>query len=161
MTIWPLQAREGYYFNASINDITQRKEAEKSTQQANARLIKLVGELEARKREMFLLSEMGELLQTCRTLQEADGVVGEYIRQLFPEESGAFYLLAASRNLVEKTSSWGSAAPETRFFAPDECWALRRGQIHKVQGASGLTCHHTQRTSEPATLPLYSDAGPE
>jgi len=147
MTIWPLRAKGVYYFNAFVNDISNRKQAERTMEQANVKLTELVGELEARKREMSLLSEMGELLQTCRTLQEADGVIAPFLRKLFPTESGALYILASSRNIVERNSVWGSSPPEARVFPPDECWALRRGQLHRVEGRSGIACRHVTPSS--------------
>ncbi|WDT76863.1 MAG: GGDEF domain-containing protein [Candidatus Manganitrophus sp.] len=115
-------------------------------------MTELVGELEARKREMSLLSEMGELLQTCRTLQEADGVISQFLRQLFPAESGALYILMPSRNMVERNSVWGDFPPPVRVFPPDECWALRRGQIHRAEGKAGIVCRHAAPSSSAATL---------
>ncbi|HUK56955.1 MAG TPA: PAS domain S-box protein, partial [Nitrospiria bacterium] len=53
-------------------DITERKRTENEMRGTNSKLTALVDELEARKREMSLLNEMGNLLQTCRSLQEAN-----------------------------------------------------------------------------------------
>jgi diguanylate cyclase (GGDEF)-like protein len=127
-------------------DITDRKRAENEVRQTNTKLTALVEELEVHKQEMTLLSEMGELLQTCGTLQEASSVIAKSLRQLFLTESGALYLLMASRNLVERTAVWGATPPEERLFPPDECWALRRGQVHSVEDVgTGLVCKHVQQ----------------
>lgn len=127
-------------------DITERKRAENEVKQTNAKLTDLVVDLEARKREMSLLSEMGDLLQTCRTLQEANDVILRSLRHLFPTESGALYMLMASRNLVERTVTWGSSPPEEHLFPPDDCWALRKGQVHRVDDSdSGLICPHVKQ----------------
>jgi CHASE3 domain sensor protein len=47
-----------------FNDVTERKRAEAVKSQANSRLTSLVEALEESKREMTVLSDMGELLQT-------------------------------------------------------------------------------------------------
>jgi diguanylate cyclase len=40
-------------------------------------------------------------------------------------------------------ASWGEPAVAERFFAPKDCWALRRGRIHLREGESGvLSCAH-------------------
>ncbi|HUK56864.1 MAG TPA: sensor domain-containing diguanylate cyclase, partial [Nitrospiria bacterium] len=73
-------------------------------------------------------------------------VILRSIRHLFPIESGALYMLMASRNLVERTVAWGSSPPEERLFPPQDCWALRKGQIHRVDDSdSGLICPHVKQ----------------
>lgn len=120
----------------SINDITARKQAEE-------KLAATVTELEQHYREIKLLSEMGDLLQSCQTIVEASTVVAHFAQKLFPNQPGALYLIAASRNLVETVATWGESLPQDCVFTPDDCWALRRGQIHRVADVrSGLLCRH-------------------
>ena len=93
----------------------------------------LVSELELRTQQMALLNEMGGLLECCATTQEASAVVSRSVQKLFPEaSSGTLYLFRSSRNLVETAVSWSSssASLSEAQFAPDDCWALRRGQSH-------------------------------
>jgi diguanylate cyclase (GGDEF)-like protein len=53
---------------------------------------------------------------------------------------------------VEAVAVWGTP-PGERFFAADECWALRRGRVHLVQDPQlGLICKHMQRPTESAHL---------
>ena len=99
-------------------------------------------EMEARAREINLLNEMGELLLACRTLDEAYTVITQLAGKLFPEAAGALCVISPSRNLVEAVVTWGEAQV-TPVFAPDECWALRRGRIHAVtSGQAGMICRH-------------------
>ena len=63
-------------------------QTEAALQETNRRLAGWVSELEERRREIALLSEMGDLLRACRSVEEAYGVVEPMARQLFPEESG-------------------------------------------------------------------------
>ncbi|MEK7786090.1 MAG: PAS domain S-box protein, partial [Chloroflexota bacterium] len=123
----------------SIIDITARKQAEE-------KLAVKVAELEQRNNENTLLNEMGDLLQSSHTVEEASAVVSQFARQLFPHQSGALCLIAPSRNLVDAITTWGEFPPQDRIFTPDDCWALRRGQTHWVTDpGSGLLCRHVSR----------------
>lgn len=100
-------------------------------------------ELELHAREIALLSEMGELLQTCLTLDEAYTVIDHTLQQLFNEESGALCVLDDNKNLVDTMVVWGEGSTGERVFAPGDCWALRRGQLYSVGDAStGIICNH-------------------
>ncbi len=120
----------------SIIDITARKQAEE-------KLAATVAELEQRNHETTLLNEMGDLLQTCHTVEEARAVVSQFAQKLFPNLSGALCLIAPSRNLVDAITTWGEFPLQDRIFTPDDCWALRRGRTHWVTDpGSGLLCRH-------------------
>ncbi len=130
-------------FEGMMLDITERKQAEEALRQANAKLTLSVKELEQRNNEIALLNEMGDLLQTCRTIEEAGTVVAQFSQRLFPHHSGALGIIAPSRNFVEATAIWGPTPPSERVFIPEDCWALRRGQVHQVSDLrSGLVCRH-------------------
>jgi diguanylate cyclase (GGDEF)-like protein/PAS domain S-box-containing protein len=135
---YPLDGGLSVYFQ----DITDRKHTEEALQQANQDLTRWVSALEQRAHEISLLNDMGDLLQTCRTEEEAYIVVAQVVAQLFPNESGALYILSPSRTLAEAMAHWGTlASPQT--LAPDECWALRRGHTHVSQQTNvGLVCQH-------------------
>jgi diguanylate cyclase (GGDEF)-like protein/PAS domain S-box-containing protein len=124
-------------------DITERKKTEEALQQAKLKLEAWVHELEQRTREMTLLSEMGDMLRACLTMEEAYTVIVRVAQQIFPVQAGALYVIASSRNLVESVAIWGDTSLVERVFAPDECWGLRRGRVHWVEcSATGLLCKH-------------------
>jgi diguanylate cyclase (GGDEF)-like protein/PAS domain S-box-containing protein len=132
-------------YDGSVENISQRKYAELALQQANQKLKEWVGRLEGRNREITLLNQMGELLQTCHNISEAYDVVLRFVQQLFPNGSGALYIMSPSQNIIEAVGIWGksSAGLEEPVFSPDDCWALRRGQTHSVGDTHiGLLCHH-------------------
>ncbi len=134
---------EGIRIMAFINDITRRKQAEEALEQANRNLSEWVTELEQRTRQTTLLGEMADLLQSCLTADEAYTVIRAFAPRLFPAESGALGVLGASRNLVEVVASWGESPPTDPLFAPDRCWALRRGRPYRVDGGgSEPVCGH-------------------
>jgi diguanylate cyclase (GGDEF)-like protein len=101
---------------------------------------------------MKQLSELGELLQTCRTLDEACRVIERLVSRLFSTASGAVYLLRSSQNLLEAAATWGQPASES-FFAPDDCWALRRGRIYRLtDSADGPPCGHAPALASKGSL---------
>ncbi len=134
-------------------DMTARKRSERALEDANAKLTGWVGELEVRDRESVLLSEMSELLQTCVNEEEAQKIISQFARNLFPNHAGALCLIKSSRNLVDTTVIWGDAATAEGVFAPEQCWGLRRGRLHYVgQAQTRPTCNHLRKEFSGAYL---------
>jgi diguanylate cyclase (GGDEF)-like protein/PAS domain S-box-containing protein len=117
-------------------DITERKTAEHALQEANVRQSAWIGELEKRNQEIALLNQMSDLVQTCPTIDEACTVISELARLMFPADTGALYMINASRNLVEKVSSWGGSMQDAEVFSPEDCWGLRLGRPHSMERSS-------------------------
>jgi len=143
----PLVDRDGSIIGTFgiSRDITASKKAERALENANARLTGWNAELELRNREIILLSEMGELLQTCVNEAEAEAILCQFARDLCPALSGSLSMIKASRNLVEMTASWGETAVLAVAFSPDDCWALRRGRPHGSGRENGrLKCAHIE-----------------
>jgi diguanylate cyclase (GGDEF)-like protein len=127
---------------------TQHDEIERT----NRQLTDLAAKLEQHNREVTLLSEMGEQLHICLTTEEAYSVIKQFVKKLFPDESGALYIIDASRNFLEAVLTWGCLVIEP-VFSPDDCWALRRGKINMVSAShSGVLCLHCAR---PETFCYY------
>jgi diguanylate cyclase (GGDEF)-like protein len=102
---------------------------------------------------MNLLSEMGDLLHSCATTQEAYRVVADYAQRLFFGQSGAVYMLNGSRNQLESTVRWGDVSRVESDFQTDDCWAMRRGRPHSVLGpGAGLRCQHTSPSGDDESL---------
>jgi len=130
-------------------DITERKRAEEALQQANKKLESWVQELEQRTREMTLLSEMGDILRACLTTEEVYEVIVRVSQEIFPVQGGALFVLGPLHNIVEAVAQWGGSSQMELTFAPEDCWALRRGRIHWVEDTRvGLLCKHL-RTPPP------------
>jgi diguanylate cyclase (GGDEF)-like protein len=130
-------------------------------EEANQRLVDWVEELQQRAQDMRLLNETGDHLQACHSVQEAYAVLAQYGGSLFPDEPGALCMLNPSHNLVEVVASWGATPPPEEVFTPDDCWALRRGRPHVVEGPeSKLVCRHVG-TPAPAAyvcVPLMAQS---
>jgi len=140
------------YVSGVFFDITERKELEATVAERNAQLreanerLRLWGQdLEQRNREINLLGQMGSLLEGCNMCVEAYPVIRHSLEQLFPNDSGALYILNPSRNLLEVATVWGMAPPLERKFPPEDCWALRRGRPHSLaEIRAGCKCRHVE-----------------
>ncbi len=122
------------------------KERTTELETTNEKLIDLLNDLETRNREMILLGEMGKLLQTSPTSEEAYVTIKQSVQKLFPDELGALYIYNASRNLLEVNVAWGKALSSQEFFTQEECLALRSGQIFQVDNMlTMLICQHVQQ----------------
>ncbi len=116
-----------------IRDVTERKRAEAAIRVASERLSERVNELGERNQEISMLGKMGELLQSCHTVEESYEVVAITSGQLFPASSGAMLVYKASKNMLEAAVTWGEDVPyDGNALDPEECWALRRGRVHSV-----------------------------
>jgi diguanylate cyclase (GGDEF)-like protein len=132
-----------------VHEITGRARVEEALGESEAKLI----QIEQRTRDMTLLSEMAQLLQASRSMEEAYTVIGQHLQRLFPHEAGAVCVLSASRNFVEAIARGGEPRPTERVFAPDDCWALRRGQTHVVSDIrSGALCKHVHHAQSVGYL---------
>jgi diguanylate cyclase (GGDEF)-like protein len=103
----------------------------------------LHAEMKTLTRESSLLSDLGDLLQSCLSPGEAHKLIVEQSKMLFPGSSGAVCVTASSRDLVECVAQWGEPALVEKFFPPGDCWALRRGRLHQLSEENpALTCAH-------------------
>jgi diguanylate cyclase (GGDEF)-like protein len=95
-------------------------------------------------RTLRQLSELGEMLQGCRSMDEAASSLQISLPYLLSGTSGSICLINASRNLLEPIASWGEGKVlEGDWFSPNDCWALRRGHVHPATGTSpSFTCKH-------------------
>jgi diguanylate cyclase (GGDEF)-like protein/PAS domain S-box-containing protein len=141
------------WYEGVLEDVTRRKQAEWEVRQANQQLSDTVARLERQKREMSLINEMGDMLQSCPNEQEAHQVMAHWAEQLFAGCAGALFVISSSRNAVEPVAVWGTFASGEGPFAPDECWSLRAGRPHLVEETgSRLICRHFVEPPRGATL---------
>lgn len=127
----------------NIRDITERRHAEAEVLETNDKLLTLVNELRWRDRQMQLMNRMNELLQSCLTREEAYRVISLCAADLFPGHNGYLAILPGRNENLTVVARWGTEAIMESIFAPEDCWALRLGQIHEVIDLdTGLLCRH-------------------
>lgn len=138
---------------AIYEDITSRRQAEIQVAEANRKLEQQVAELNQLTGEIHALSELGSFLQSCETVGEAYKVVARSARHLFAGGSGALYLVSPSKDTLEAVSLWGSLPSSDAPLVPQQCWALRMGQVHArtASGAEPL-CGHAEGEEQAAML---------
>jgi len=111
-------------------DITNKRHAEEALNEVNLELSQSVRQLEQRNLEITALHEMSDMFQLCRDREEAYRIIEVVAEKLFPEDSGAFYILDSSSNMLELACSLGNGVKHEQHFSPDSCWALRRGNTN-------------------------------
>ncbi|HXX91500.1 MAG TPA: diguanylate cyclase [Acidimicrobiales bacterium] len=143
ISLSPLDTGEEMWISAAIRDATARKRAEAELRQAYKRASASVAEMERQSRELAKVSEMGDMLQSCLSAEEAYGVIAAFAADLFPGTSGIVYRPTGSPATLEGVSTWGGAMRRSSIIAADDCWALRRGRVHRAMGSHAeLACRH-------------------
>ena len=123
---------------------------------ANDELRNQATELAKRNQEITLFSTMNDFLQTSTTEAEAYSIISDTVTQLFPEDSGAVFLLSPSRDMLEAAAVWGALPPANLIFPPQECWAQRRGQVHLATGHERRCTHVSDDGPMSVCLPLLA-----
>ena len=95
-------------------------------------------------REVKLLGELNEWLQSCRSLDEPFGMVSKFMSHLLPDAEGSIYVFSSSRDVLEGRAGWNGGSHRDHI-QPGECWGLRRGRTYEY-GASEVefTCEHAK-----------------
>lgn len=131
------------------------EELEASRGELEQRVRERTAEFERLNHDIRQLTDLGNLLLACETIDEAYSVMAHSLASMFDGLSGCVYLYRASRNVLEVKSTWGDP-PGTAVLAPTDCWALRRGQRHFVDAIDpALSCRHVQhRTGDSICIPM-------
>lgn len=136
-------------------DITERKLAEDRLQKVNEELSGLVTTLQSRDREMTLINRLNDLIQACKTQEEAYPVIALTLGELFSGQQGCLAIFHASGQYLETVARWGNETLVETVFALEKCWALRRGQPQGVvDPLAGVLCRHFVHTPETGYLCL-------
>jgi diguanylate cyclase (GGDEF)-like protein/PAS domain S-box-containing protein len=127
----------------NIRDISERMRTKDSLRKANEELSTLVVELQKHDREMRLINRMNDLLQACKSQEEAYQVIALTVGELFAGQSGGLAILHDSGQYLETFARWGDEALLESVFSLEDCWAMRRGQQHEVANPqASVNCSH-------------------
>ncbi|MDA8413197.1 MAG: diguanylate cyclase [Desulfobacteraceae bacterium] len=139
-------------------DVTHKKNAEEALNMLNRELQNSVHQLQQRNLEVSTFHELSEMFQLCREREEAYRIIGVAARKLFPEDSGAFYILDSSRNMLVLSNTWGETVQHEAQFSPETCWALRRGRNPRLSTNNHLFCENIGSEINPRCfcIPMLS-----
>ena len=121
-----------------------KKDAEIAQEHAQSALIHET----KRKHQSKLLGELGEWLQSCKSLSELYKVIARFMETLFVGSGGELFVYSNSRDVLESACSWNQCTGHSHIHA-DDCWALRRGRIFKYGfGLVDFSCSHVDQDME-------------
>lgn len=93
-----------------------------------------IRQLEQQNSENEIITEMGDLLQACRTADEAYPIITRYVQRLIPQGKGSLYMIHDPKDPAERVAYWGEKVPNPaeNELISNECWSLRRGRMYVV-----------------------------
>ncbi|MCM5511093.1 GGDEF domain-containing protein [Vibrio sp. SCSIO 43169] len=106
-------------------------------------------------REIELLHQLANMLAACNTINEAQVVVADIIPRILGNLNGCVSIMRESRNQLEVKLDWGGEWPAGKLYAPNECWALRKGKFHlSHEQYHNLPCTHMNQCeiNDPLTM---------
>jgi diguanylate cyclase (GGDEF)-like protein len=136
-------ARAGRVFDemaSRLQDLVERTRGQREDLARQVRHLVL-----RRTREVSSLNRLVQILHACRSPDEVCRIVGEFMGEIFSGDRGAFLVMDPTRHKVRALAEFGGpeAPLDRRTWSVEDCWALRRGQIHRVEDTrKGLVCRH-------------------
>jgi diguanylate cyclase (GGDEF)-like protein len=128
-----------------------RRTVENSLALSNSTLTQRGESLESRSRAIDNLSRMTNRLQGCRSEAELAEVVRGFAPKILPARAGMLFLMRNSKDVLTRAATWNDAEGSESEFAPEDCWALRRGQLHRWSAGGGeIACQHVSTDSVTA-----------
>jgi diguanylate cyclase (GGDEF)-like protein len=95
-------------------------------------------------REVKLLGELNEWLQSSRSLTELFDMVSRFMTHMLPEAEGTLYVYSNSRDVLDGSASWNGGDYKPHIH-PDACWGLRRGRTYQYGGHEiDFVCEHAE-----------------
>ncbi|NET55882.1 MAG: diguanylate cyclase [Symploca sp. SIO2E6] len=144
----------------TAQEITERKQVEEALRVVNGQLADWVNELEQRNQEMAILSKINDFMQACVKVEEAYEAISALVAPLFPNVSGGLFIINSSKHWLESVATWGDQFTSSTLLKPDECWALRRGQLHGVNDTdTDVLCqhyHHPPLPKQSLCIPMMA-----
>jgi diguanylate cyclase (GGDEF)-like protein len=93
-------------------------------------------------REVRLLGELNEWLQSSKSLDELFYMVTRFLTHLLPDSAGSIYVYSNSRDVLDGASAWNGGVHRPHIH-PEDCWGLRRGRTYSfAEGEVKFKCSH-------------------
>ena len=108
-----------------------------------AELSTRISELEHRNQLNRYMSEMADMMQSCRSTQETFPVIKQYLKKLFPTDACTLYLHDETRRLIDQVVPTPSTSSFSSSLTNDSCWALRQGKNYLFSDMDPeMACEH-------------------
>jgi diguanylate cyclase (GGDEF)-like protein len=150
-----LAARSARCYVARRNQIESDRQARlEALGKENAGLLQ-------REQEMLLFSRMTDLLQSSMSVAIAYRVFAEYGPRLFPGDAGRLFVSELPGELMRAAVRWGEMPDDP--FSPEDCWALRRGDVHiQAETGSATSCRHLngRLVQDSVCVPILAQGEP-
>jgi diguanylate cyclase (GGDEF)-like protein len=148
-------------YNAMADRLTlavaDRQQSEERLQIVNTELQRNSRALRERGDVIELLGGMAHRMQAARTDEELAAIIRVFVPRVLPGLPGALYAHNNSRNLLTLVETWGELNTRQESFAPESCWALRRGQSHSVPApGQDIVCAHVDKDEVYHCEPLLA-----
>ena len=113
----------------------------------------------AARRQVELLFEMTDTLQSASGYNDANAVLRATADRLLPDLGGELYIFNNSRDRLDLATAWD--LPDSIItqpaIAPAHCWALKRGKPHINRPGNGaLRCEHHKDGDTALEMPMMA-----
>jgi diguanylate cyclase (GGDEF)-like protein/PAS domain S-box-containing protein len=126
-----------------IRDVTAERQAHKDLIETNQKLELGLAQHMRRTEELRQLSRMAEDIQGCSSEHESLEVVSFCTGRLFPDYTGALYMIGASGDPVAAVKAWGpEASGPVPFCMPKKCAALHSRRPCAAASGTVSGCEH-------------------
>ena len=124
-------------------EISKHETLEHALAESRSALTAQVVQLNEKNRQIQMLNEVGDSLQSCLTAEEAYSIMSLHAPRLLPGTSGTLFVYDQAKDFFFPVAEWGARPPSNTAFKAEDCWALRRGRAHAVTPAdANLHCRH-------------------
>ena len=114
--------------------------------EANLTLERRAADSERRAREMTMVAELTDFLQSSHSLEEAYVTISDVLPRLFAGYSGGFFRISNLGEPMERVTAWGPHPLANDGLLAEECWAVRRGALHAcLPGYLTPRCGHVSK----------------
>jgi diguanylate cyclase (GGDEF)-like protein len=116
-----------------------------------------VEEAVSARREVEILFDMADTLQSAAGYDDAQAVFRATACRLLPQLSGKLYVFNNSRDRLDLIAEWGEEERLLGPISPSSCWALKRGKAHFNESAQGaLRCEHFESDRDTLEMPMMA-----
>jgi len=129
-----------------------------SARQASDRDLAIV-ESRAAHKQVEQLFFMADMLQSSNDQDDTNAVLRSAAGNMLAGFSGAMYTFNNSRDRLDLATQWGGLAADScvDHFAPNSCWALKRGKANMNRTEPGaLRCSHVAPDRVTLEIPMVA-----